>query len=142
EDSVAMRREVGDRRGLAYTLGNLAQNAHERGDDVSARALLEEALTIQREVGDKRGIAYSLERFASLAGANGRHERAARLFGAAEALRERIGAPLSPADRVEYDHGVSAVRAALTGAVLEAAWAQGRAMTQEQAVEFALAPDA
>ncbi|MGQ0549733.1 MAG: tetratricopeptide repeat protein [Armatimonadota bacterium] len=142
EESVTIRREVGDRRGLAYTLGNLAQNALERGDDVSARALLEETLTIQREIGDKRGIAYSLERFAGLAAAGGRHERAARLFGGAEALRERIGAPLSPTDRTEYDRGVAAVRAALTGAALEAAWAAGRAMAQDQAVEFALAAEA
>ncbi len=138
EESLTMLREVGDRRGVAYTLGNLAENVHRQGDDVTARALLQESLTTQREVGDKRGIAYSLERFGGLAAANGLHGRAARLFGAAEALRELINAPLSPAERAEYEHQVSTVRTALTPSVLEAAWGQGRILTLEEAIEYAL----
>jgi hypothetical protein len=59
--------------------------------------------------------------------AQGHLERAARLLGAAETLREAIGAPLSPRERVWYDHDVSAVRAGLGEADFVEAWAAGKA---------------
>jgi len=68
--------------------------------------------------------------------------RAARLGGAASALRESIGSPRSPAEQEEIDQQVAAVREALGEAAFAAAWDAGRAMTWEQAVEYALAgPD-
>jgi len=67
-------------------------------------------------------------------------ERAARLLGATEAVREAIQIGLSAAypDRIEYDRYVAAVRAQLDEAVFAAAWAEGRALTLEQAIEYAL----
>jgi hypothetical protein len=73
--------------------------------------------------------------------AQAQSERAARLFGAAEALREAIGTPLPPADRAEHDRSVAAVRTALGEEAFAAAWAEGRALTLEHAVAFALADD-
>ena len=69
-------------------------------------------------------------------------ERAARLFGAAEGLREVMGAPLPPADRAGRDRSVAAVRSALGEEAFAAAWAEGRAMSLEAAVAFALAEEA
>jgi hypothetical protein len=66
---------------------------------------------------------------------------AARLFGAAEALRAAIGSPIPPIERAEYERAVAASRTALGEAAFAAAWAEGRAMTLERAVEFALAAD-
>ena len=59
--------------------------------------------------------------------------------GAASALRESIGSPWSPAEQEEIDQQVAAVREALGEAAFAAAWDAGRAMTWEQAVEYALA---
>jgi len=67
-------------------------------------------------------------------------ERAARLFGAAEALRAAAGVPLTPFDRADYDRDVAAIQAQLDNAALKAAWVEGRAMSLEQAVAYALEP--
>ncbi|MGH3146477.1 MAG: response regulator transcription factor [Rubrobacter sp.] len=66
--------------------------------------------------------------------------RAARLWGAAEALREQMGMALSKFDLAAsgYELELAAVRSALSEASFEAAWAEGRAMTPEQAIEYAL----
>ena len=72
---------------------------------------------------------------------NGTHEmmeRAARLCGAAAALRVAIGAPLHPTERADYERTVAALRVALGDAAYEAAWAQGQALTLEQAIALAL----
>ena len=66
------------------------------GDDHDlAEGSLKEALALNRELGNWAYGAYCLEGFAGLAGARGQGARAARLWGAAEALRTNIGAPLS-----------------------------------------------
>ena len=64
--------------------------------------------------------------------------RAARLFGAAETLRRAIGAALSPGARVDYDRDVAAVRAQLDEETFAMEWAEGQALTMEQAIEYAL----
>ena len=138
EESLAMHREMGNKGGIAGSLNNLGDAAWAQGDYGAARGFYEESLTIQREVGNKRGIAYSLEGLAWVACAEGQAKRAARLFGAAEALREAIGAPLHPVERDVYDRAVAAARAALSEEAFATAWAEGRAMTMEQAVAYAL----
>ena len=77
-------------------------------------------------------------------GSTGDAGRAARLFGAAHALRESVGIPLRPIARPEYERDVAAVRTRLDEASWQAAWAEGQAMTLEQAIAYALegAPDA
>jgi hypothetical protein len=69
-----------------------------------------------------------------------RHERAAKVFGAAEAIREGIGALLAPSGRADRERSLADVRVALGDAAFAAAWAAGRAMTLEQATEYALTP--
>ena len=64
--------------------------------------------------------------------------RAARLWGAAQALREQIGASLPPSAREEYDRDMAAACAVLGDEAFSAAWTEGRRMTKEQAVSYAL----
>jgi predicted neutral ceramidase superfamily lipid hydrolase len=71
----------------------------------------------------------------------GQPKRAAWLFGAAEALRETSGASIPPVDRADYDRILAAVRAQLDEQTFAAAWAEGRAMTLEQAIAYALEVD-
>src|SRR5579871_6424352 len=56
EESLAIRRELGDKNGIADSLSNLGEMAKEQGDYAAARALYEESLAIRRELGDKYGI--------------------------------------------------------------------------------------
>ncbi len=143
EESLTLRRQLGDKLGIAMSAGNLAIVAFRQGEHAAARVLLEESLAIDRDLGDKRGSAGELEIFGLLAAAQGDAGRSARLLGAAEVLREAIGAPLTPVERAmwDYERHVAAVRAALGREGLAAAWNEGRAMTYEQAVEHALQKD-
>ncbi len=70
----------------------------------------------------------------------GEPARAARLWGAAQALRDDTGIPMSPFLRSHYDYEgyFGAARSRLDEAAWEAAWAEGKAMTPEEAVEYAL----
>jgi predicted ATPase/DNA-binding winged helix-turn-helix (wHTH) protein/Tfp pilus assembly protein PilF len=60
EESLAIRRELGDRSGIAASLSNLGNVAVNQGDHPAARALQEQSLAIRRELGDRFGIAASL----------------------------------------------------------------------------------
>jgi hypothetical protein len=78
------------------------------------------------------------EGLAGLAALAAEPERAARLYGAADALRTEIGAPRPPTERVAEARQIEAVRASLGGAAFDAAWSAGRALAPEQAVREAL----
>lgn len=65
-------------------------------------------------------------------------ERAAWLWGAAEALRQSIGAREAPASRATRERLIAQAREQLGEAAFAAKWAEGRAMTMEQAVAYAL----
>jgi DNA-binding NarL/FixJ family response regulator len=81
----------------------------------------------------------SLTSLGDIAKDQGDDGRAARLFGAAQALRQALGASLSPAERARYEPDLAATRAALGEAAFEAASAEGRAMPPERAIDYALA---
>jgi ATP/maltotriose-dependent transcriptional regulator MalT len=138
KESLSLFQDLGDKRGIARSLTSLARIARDRGDHRRAAALLEESLALSLELGDRRSAALGVEELAAVACAQEQPERAARLFGAAQALREAIGAPLPPTDQARYDHSVAAARARLREDAFAAAWAEGRAMAQEQAVAYAL----
>jgi hypothetical protein len=99
---------------------------------------LEASLAVFQELADKLWMAQNLEGLAAVAVAQAQSERAARLFGAAEGGRDAIGAPLPPAERSEHDRSVAAARAALGDEAFAAAWAEGRTMTFERAIAYAL----
>jgi non-specific serine/threonine protein kinase len=59
EESLAIRRELGDRPGIAASLNNLGYVVRAQGDYAAASALFEQSLAIKRERGDRQGIAHS-----------------------------------------------------------------------------------
>ena len=97
-----------------------------------------ESLYISRELGAKQEIAISLTGLGGVAIADLQAERGVQLLGAAEALLEATGGVLAPEDHAEFEQGVTAARAQLDQAAFEKAWAKGRAMDMEQAIEYAL----
>jgi tetratricopeptide (TPR) repeat protein len=66
EESLAIKRDLGDRRGIAKLLGDLGNVAYEHGDYRQARSLLEESLAIQQKLGDRWGIAAPLNNSKSI----------------------------------------------------------------------------
>jgi tetratricopeptide (TPR) repeat protein len=138
-ESLALRREQGYKRGVAASLSILGNVVRRRGDRKRAAAFLTESMGLCRELGDKEGIVKSLEGLAGVAAAQRQHERAARLFGAAQAARESIGGPLPPPEQSDHDQHVALTHAGLGNIAFAATWAEGRAMTLEQIIEYALA---
>jgi predicted ATPase/class 3 adenylate cyclase len=139
EECLAVRRALGDNHGIANTLNNLGNVARQAGDLAHAADLLRAGLLLDEELKDKAGIAFGLEGLAAVVSAQGRQTLAARLFGAADVLREGIGAPLSPVDRADHDVAVQTRRESCAAEAFTVAWAAGRALPLEQAVAEALA---
>jgi hypothetical protein len=112
------------------------------GNHTEAHALLANGLRGFQEIGASEGIQLALRGLAALATVRRQPERAARLFGAAEALRERIRIVLPPVERPEYEQYVADARAQMDDQVFTAAWAEGQALSLDEAVQYALHEEA
>jgi DNA-binding NarL/FixJ family response regulator len=137
---LALSREVGERQAITaalYTLATLAQAEH---DHEHARALFEEGLPASAELGNETDVAHYLEGLAAVAASQGRIVRAARLWGAEEALLEKIevGVHTYVPDRSLHRGRVADARSRLDDEAFAAAWAEGRTMSPEQAIAYAL----
>jgi len=135
KESLALSRDKEHAWGIARTLASLGSVACEAGEYARASRLYEESLELGgRRMGLNHTILLCLEGLARVAVAQGRMERAARVCGAAAALREDMGWPLPPAKRAEHDRTVAAARGALGEEEFEAAWVRGHSLLMEQAV--------
>ena len=83
------------------------------------------------------GVPGILECLAGLAGETGNHREAARLFGAAEGIRQRTGEIRFRIHQSGYDASVAAARAAMGDSNFEAACAEGAALSAEAAIAYA-----
>ncbi|MBA8793451.1 putative ATPase/putative negative regulator of RcsB-dependent stress response [Friedmanniella endophytica] len=119
---------------------NLAEVQLARGDRTASRETFVTSLTQARELGDLDSVAYALEGFASLAVGEGDDARAARLWAAADRLRESSGNPRPPSSGVlSYDDDQARARERLGPEAFRAAWAEGTTLDAEQAADLALA---
>ncbi len=134
EESVKLYREIGHRRALAESLGILARVVQAQGEKAAARSMYQESLAIARELNHLWLIASCLEGWASMVAEEGQFVWAARLWGAAEALRETIRVPIPLVERADYEHAVAAARSQLGERAFAARWNEGRNMTPEQAL--------
>ncbi|HLX00307.1 MAG TPA: hypothetical protein VKR82_16830, partial [Candidatus Acidoferrales bacterium] len=105
-----------------------------------AHSLYRESIKIFQELEHKRGIARLLECFACSAAAQLEAERSLRLAGAAAALRQRIGAPLTPAEQAKLESALEPARQALTNTAGATAWLEGWAMPVEKTIEDVMMP--
>jgi tetratricopeptide (TPR) repeat protein len=145
EKGLSLARRIGDSNSADNALYNLAQMSLSRGDPARAATLFEEAVIISEQVRDRAALAYCLEGLAVVANVRGEAERCARLIGAAEGLHEAVGIPVYvyyELHRSPYESTVAAVRSQMGEEAFEAARADGRAMTFEQAVEYSLESNA
>jgi DNA-binding NarL/FixJ family response regulator len=140
EETLALFREVGDPRGIANSLVNLGQALIALGQPDEAREPLIEALQLRRSLGNTLSIAECLEGLAAVDMARRRARRAARLLAAAAVLREITGAPPSPLERREQEAVLQRIQLVLGPDAIAAEEAAGRAMTPDEAVEYALHP--
>jgi tetratricopeptide (TPR) repeat protein len=113
----------------------------QQGDVARALALLRESLAVVHRRGERLEVAAGLEGLATVAAGTAQPARAARLLGAAAALRAAIGAPLPPVDRPAYDAALTVTRAALGEDAFAAAWTAGERLTLDESVAEALNVD-
>jgi adenylate cyclase len=137
EEGLALRREVGDMWVVANSLNNLGNLARDQGDYGKADGRYLESLKIVREYNDRWAMAYLLEDMGCLACLQGQPERALRLAGAAETLRQAIGAPRSTAEQHKLDCGLEDARQELGETAATALLEEGRRMNFEQAAAYA-----
>jgi predicted ATPase len=139
---LAIFRELGDYWGIAGTLTDLGNLAREQRQAPAANSHYRESLKIFQALEHKRGIARLLECFACLAASQLEAERSLRLAGAAAALRQNIGAPLTPAEQAKLEALLEPPRRALTNTAGATAWLDGWSGPIERAIEEVLMPEA
>jgi non-specific serine/threonine protein kinase len=100
--------------------------------------LVGEAIELLQRINSPYFLPDCLELLAGAAASRKHFHTAARLFGAAEALREATGTGLDPSRSVAYARHLAEVRAGLTVAEFAAAWAAGRRLRPDQAVAEAV----
>jgi hypothetical protein len=138
---------------VAWALCGLGTVACRNGLFDRAEALQQESLVIRRDRDDRWGISECLEGLAAVACGQAEQRqdeseslgccmRAARLLGAAAALRTSGGFPMSLFEREDAERVTRIVRAALGDGAFAAAWDVGKALMLEQAVAYALSEDA
>jgi predicted ATPase/DNA-binding SARP family transcriptional activator/Tfp pilus assembly protein PilF len=134
DQSLSILRELRDSYVMAMVLDSLANLAFEQGDLTRAADLHRECLHVCIELENRQAIAGSLEGLARVLAArhppaSERRLQAARLYAAAERLRELTGSPLPESDRARHDRGISAARSGVEEGAWRAAWAEGREMS-------------
>lgn len=141
EEGLAIAREVGNKRYVALCLMSLGVAATLHGDPNRAKALIQEALAIFLEFGNKGDIAENLESLAGAVGKLGENLQAARLWGAASALRDVTGWHWWAAERRLLEPQRDAARERMNEADWKAAFAEGKAMDLEEAVGYAFSEE-
>jgi predicted ATPase/class 3 adenylate cyclase/DNA-binding CsgD family transcriptional regulator len=142
-DLIAARRRADDAvsmmRGwhLAVALTTRARVAIARGESELAERDAHDALTCAASVEAHLGIPDALECLGALACAADSHREAARLFGAADALRQRMGSVRFKIYDAEHDAAVVTLRNALGEADFNSAWAEGARLSTDEAIAYA-----
>ena len=139
ERALCLRRRLGDGLGVAGTLGGLGQVAFAQNNLTAAADYTREALRLFDAAGQRSTASLCLEVLGQIAFAQRQPAREVRLLSAAMTVRERFGFSIPRAERNAKEAQIAEMRALLGDAAFEAAWAEGRAFTWDEAVAYALA---
>jgi len=143
EESLVWWAKLRATRGRHWSLWELGQIVLTRGELQPAAAYFRESLMLCREAGDRPGIARCLEGLAAAAAVTTSESvtwsiRAAQLLGSAASVREALSPPVLPSDGPTVERAVVAARARLGEEAYASAWAEGRDMPLDRAIEHAL----
>lgn len=137
-ESLELMRSNSDFGGIRICLSNMARVRHIEGNYETAATLFREVLHRTTRFGDKLTIAESMGGLGGVARARGDTIRAARIFAAVNSILEATNQQFYPLDRKDYEGALEMARRMLDKESWEQAWAEGRAMTLEQAIAYAL----
>lgn len=141
EESLAQARAANRMYNIACSLGNLGMTSLYEGDDAKAQQWFRESLVLSSKLGAMEDIAWCLEGMAALFSRRDHPVNAVKLYGAAEKLRDQIGAPMPASDKAFFERAKTHARAQLDEIAFNTAWANGQALTLEQVVVEALRED-
>ncbi len=136
EQALCLRRRLGDSLGVAGTLGGLGQVALAQDQHDAAADHTRKALRLFDAAGQRWTASLCLDLLSRIAFVQGQPKREARLLAAAMIVRERFGFAIPAAERDAKDALIAEMRT-LLGAAFDAAWAEGRAFTWDEAVAYA-----
>ncbi len=138
DEVLAEARADGDGHAIGHALRERARLRRVGGDSDQALALLRESAALMLPLKDVRCGHVCVEDFAGLLSERGRPVDAARLFGVAETLRELMGRPLPRVKLTMHERDVATVQSQLDPEAFASAWAEGRSMTLDQGLAYAL----
>ena len=139
EEALVLYRNLGNAAGTATAQLNLGDIAQQQSDLVTAQAYYQASLPVLHDLNDLYVIPFGLEGLAGVF-ATTDFTRAAQLWGAAHALRERIGSPMPPYAQHTFETQVLSARRNFGEEPFNAAWAQGQTMPLDQVIALALEP--
>jgi predicted ATPase/class 3 adenylate cyclase len=140
-EALTLSKEAGIKWTSAVLLASQGWRSVDQGNYGQAEALFKESLTLSGATLKRFLATDCLIGLHTVAAARGAYDRAARLFSAAHAARDSLGRRLSGRPQANKERFMTSLRAALGDTAFEAAWAEGRAMTLEHAIEYALADE-
>jgi predicted ATPase/class 3 adenylate cyclase len=137
-ESVRLYQDVGATFNVILEKSNLAHLERQLGHYVSALTYYRETIVAFRDIAQTGAVSHQLECFAFIALAQDQGERALQLFAAANALREKGVTPMTPDEQRYFDEQLKSLREKMDTMKFESIWSQGRALTMEQAIAYAL----
>lgn len=139
EAGYKMFERVGHKGFMTVMTAEIAHTERAMGNYSNARNTYKETIKVFQDLGNRPAVAHQLECFAMIAVLEEEPQRAAKLFGAADALREVTGHKPTDEEQAEEAQFMSRLRAMLPEVEFNAFWAEGKSMTMEQAIQLALA---
>jgi predicted ATPase/class 3 adenylate cyclase len=139
QEGLEIAGAIGDVIREQILLANLGQVAMEEGDYAASFVFLRRGLESALAHNNPPNVLYCLVSLAWLCCRRGKLDRSARLMGAHAALAESAGVSLQQAEQAQNDQYAGELREKLGDGAYEALLQEGRAMTMEQAIAYALA---
>jgi hypothetical protein len=139
QEAVNLLRRHSDKWGLARGLSRLGYAWLYLNDPQLAQASFAESMTLFQEIGNRRGVVYCLCGLGGVAAKTGRPDCAARIFGAIQALSGATSMLQYGIDRARYQRTLALAREEVQDeSTWNSAYAEGRTMTFEQAIAYAV----
>lgn len=138
EESLAIEQGMGDSASSAYTLGDLGNIAFVQEDYDRARSFFRQSLGMFKELKNKVNCAWCIGELGALESVTGNAEQGVMMMGAAEAVFEGSGGVIDTVERIPHERDMAFARARVGEEAFERAWQEGRAMSLEQAIAYAL----
>ncbi len=139
-EALTLDQKQGDMFGVAIDLQSLALVSLRAGRARDAHDLLSGALGYVASAGHTGLLANVLELSAAIAAGLGDALRAARLAGAAEAIRQQAGMPITPSDAATLERFLAPARSTVASQAWDAELAAGRTLTEQEAIALLLSP--